>query len=95
MHYYTIIAIVLLAVGFGLLFFLDTLIKPDTDQDMLKTVREQNMLIGAAALAGAYYMYTLGEDASAVTSSVPYSAPYSEPSDIPSYEEATSDVLNM
>jgi len=88
MHYYTTIAIVLAALGFALLFLLDTLISPDTQQEMLQTVRKQNMLIGGAALAGAYYMYTLGEGQTKTSY-------MSTPSDLPSYDDATSDVLKL
>ena len=87
MHNYTIIAIVLAALGFALLFLLDTVISPDTQQEMLKTVRKQNVLIGCAALVGAYYMYTLGEGQ---TKTYMKTA-----SDIPSYDDATSDVLKL
>lgn len=88
MHHYTIIAITLVILGFVFLFSLDMLIKPDTDQQMLKTVREHSTLIGAVSIAGAYYMYTLGEKAgNTIQSEVA--------SDLPSYDDATSDILNM
>lgn len=90
MHNYTIIAIVLAALGFALLFLLDTLISPDTQQEMLKTVRQQHMLIGGGIIAGAYYMYTLGEGKMQGTM-----LKDSTPSDLPSYDDATSEVLKL
>lgn len=91
MHHYTIIAITLVVLGFALFFFLDTFISPSTEQSMLKTIRDQHMLIGGAALLSAYYMYTLSESESVVQQQY-----MSETlSDVPSYEDATSDILKM
>ena len=89
MNHYTTIAIVLTALGFALLFFVDTLIKADTQQSMLKTIRDQHKIVGAIAIAGAYYMYTLGEN------SDKFNIMSNTTSDLPSYEDATSDVLNL
>lgn len=89
MHHYTIIAITLVVLGFAFFFFLDTLISPSTEQSMLKTIRDQHMLIGGAALLGAYYMYTLSE------SEVQQQYMSETLSDVPSYEDATSDILKM
>jgi hypothetical protein len=90
--YYTIIAIALAALGFALLFFLDTLISPTTEQELLKTIRGQSMLIGATALAGAYYIYTLADSEYEYESE---NTVTSTPSDLPSYEDATSDILKL
>lgn len=94
MHHYTIIAFCLIGLAVALLFFMDSLISPNTEQDALKMVREHHMLIAGAALFGAYYMHTLVE-----TSSVVSQETGSSSMDLPSYDEATSqntsDILNL
>jgi hypothetical protein len=102
MHY-NIIAVALVALGFGLLFFLDTLIAKDTEYSMLKTVRDNNLMVGVVCLGAGYYVYTLGEkQKQGVSSTVeqPAELATSEPivrNELPSYEEATStdEIMNM
>lgn len=89
MHNYTIIAIVLAALGFALLFLLDTLISPDTEQEMLKTVRQQHILIGGVIIASAYYMFTLGKG------NMSKNSDQTDTSDMSSYDNATSNVLKL
>jgi len=99
MHY-NIVAVALVALGFGLLFFLDTLIAKDTEYSMLKTVRNNNLMVGVLCLGAGYYAYTLGEKQRQGTSSQPSELATSEPivrNELPSYEEATStdEIMNM
>lgn len=100
MHY-NIIAVALVAVGFGLLFFLDTLIAKDTEYSMLKSVRDNNLMVGVLCLGAGYYVYTLGEKQhQAVQAEQPAELETSEPivrEELPSYEEATStdEIMNM
>lgn len=98
MHY-NIVAMALIAVGFGVLFFLDTLIAKDTEYSMLKTVRDNNLMVGVACLGAGYYVYTLGEKQRQqiqVEQPLETSAPIVQ-DELPSYEEATStdEILNM
>lgn len=100
MHY-NIIAVALVALGFGLLFFLDTLIAKDTEYSMLKSVRDNNLMVGVLCLGAGYYVYTLGEkQRQVVQSEQPAELATSEPimrDELPSYEEATStdEIMNM
>ena len=99
MHY-NIIAVALVALGFGLLFFLDTLIANDTEYSMLKTVRYNNLMVGVACLGAGYYVYTLGEKQRQVVQAEQPELATSEPimrDELPSYEEATStdEIMNM
>lgn len=100
MHY-NIIAVALVALGFGLLFFLDTLIAKDTEYSMLKTVRDNNLVVGVLCLGAGYYVYTLGEkQRQVVQAAEPSELATSEPimrEELPSYEEATStdEIMNM
>lgn len=99
--YYNIIAVALVAVGFGLLFFLDTLITKDTEYSMLKTVRDNNLMVGVVFLGAGYYVYTLGEkQRQTMQAEQPAELDTSEPimrDELPSYEEATStdEIINM
>jgi hypothetical protein len=92
MHYYTIVAILLLALAVALLFFLDNIIAPNAEHDALKMIREHHMLIAGAALFGAYYLHTLTEKPMVYEET-------SSSMDLPSYDEATStgtsDILNL
>jgi hypothetical protein len=96
---YNIIAGVLIAIGFGLLFLLDTLIAKDTQYEFLQTIRNNNLAFALVCLGGGYYAYSLGKkqpirriESSELNTSEPIS-----PDRLPSYEEATStdDILNM
>jgi hypothetical protein len=98
MHY-NIIAMVLVAIGFGLLFFLDSLIAKDTEYSMLKTVRDNNLMVGVVCLGAGYYVYTLGEKQRQqvqIEQPLETSSPIVQ-EELPSYEEATStdEILNM
>jgi hypothetical protein len=99
---YNIVAAVLVALGFGLLFFLDTLISKDTKYGLLQTIRENNLAIGVICLGAGYYVYTLGQkqprQTVAPSSELNTSEPVAAQAErLPSYEEATStdEILNM
>lgn len=90
---------VLVAIGFGLLFFLDSLIAKDTEYSMLKTVRDNNLMVGVVCLGAGYYVYTLGEKQRQqvqIEQPLETSSPIVQ-EELPSYEEATStdEILNM
>lgn len=98
---YNIIAIALVAIGFVLLFLLDTVIQKDTQNNMLKTIRDNNLVLGVVCLGAGYYVYTLGQKQPTVIEDVELDT--SEPlarvasnERLPSYEEATStdEILN-
>lgn len=97
---YNIVATVLVALGFGLLFFLDTLIAKDSKYGMLQTIRENNLAVGVVCLGAGYYVYTLGkkQPTTIETPELATSEPLAPANDrLPSYEEATStdEILNM
>lgn len=96
MHY-NIVAVALAALGFGLLFFLDSLIAKDTEYSMLKSVRENNLMVGVVCLGAGYYVYTLGEKQHRAMTPVQEAPQPSVVDELPSYEEATStdEILNM
>lgn len=96
---YNIIAGVLVALGFGLLFLLDTLIAKDTQNEFLQTIRNNNLVLAVVCLGGGYYVYTLGQKQSTrviETSELNTSEPIA-PERLPTYDEATStdEILNM
>jgi hypothetical protein len=86
---YNIISITLIAVGFSLLFFIDNLIDKDNTNNMLQTIRDNNLVIGLVCLGAGYYVYTLGQKQPTIQ---PSEVDTSEPLEniLPSYEEATS-----
>lgn len=59
--YYYIISIALITLGFILLFFVDTLIKPNTDNSVLKSIRDNNTIISLFLIVIGYYTSTLCE----------------------------------
>lgn len=59
--YYSIIALALIALGFIFLFFVDNIIVPSTQNTILKTIRDNNILIAVACMGLGYYVYTLSE----------------------------------
>jgi hypothetical protein len=59
--YYDIISAVLVALGLGLIFFLDNLISKDVSNEYLQAIRKNNMICGLVAIAAGYYVYTLQE----------------------------------
>jgi hypothetical protein len=59
--YYDIAAAVLVALGLGLIFFLDNLISKDVSNEYLQYIRKNNTICGLVAIALGYYVYTLGE----------------------------------
>lgn len=96
---YNIVAGVLIAIGFGLLFLLDTLIAKDSQYEFLQTIRANNLAIGVVCLGAGYYVYTLGQEQPVEiieTSELDTSEPIVQES-LPMYNEATStdEILNM
>jgi len=59
--YYDIVAAVFVALGLGLIFFLDNLISKDVSNEYLQYVRKNNVICGLVAIGVGYYVYTLGE----------------------------------
>lgn len=95
---HNIIATILVVVGFGLLFLLDSLIAKDTQNNLLKTVRDNNLALGVICLGAGYYVYTLGQKQPVIErAELDTSEPVGQPERLPSYEEATStdEILNM
>ena len=97
---YNIIAGVLIAIGFGLLFLLDTLIAKDTQYEFLQTIRNNNLATGVVCLGVGYYVYTLGQKQKPTGIIEPTELDTSEPiepQELPIYDEATStdEILNM
>jgi predicted membrane channel-forming protein YqfA (hemolysin III family) len=99
---YNIVAIVFIALGFGLLFLLDTLIAKDSQYELLQIIRQNNLIIGVVCLGIGYYVYTLGQKQTKPfvieTTELNTSEPLAEAMGrLPSYEEATStdEILNM
>lgn len=82
MNQYTMVSLILVILGFALMFMLDNVIPIETQNSTLKMIRNHNMIIGGVAVSIAYYMYNLGENANRRFS-------------LPSYENATDDILNM
>lgn len=93
---YNIISIALIAVGFSLLFFIDNLIDKDNKNNMLQTIRDNNLVIGLVCIGAGYYVYTLGQKQHRIQSSEIDTSEVLE-NILPSYEEATStdEILNM
>lgn len=96
---YNIVASVLIALGFGLLFLADTLIAKDTQYEFLQTIRNNNLVIGVVCLGAGYYVYTLGQKQPIgiiETSELNTSEPIVQER-LPTYGEATStdEILNM
>ena len=97
---YNIVAGVLIAIGFGLLFLLDTLIAKDSQYEFLQTIRDNNLAIGVVCLGAGYYVYTLGQKQARPsfieTSELNTSEPIVQER-LPTYDEATStdEILNM
>lgn len=97
---YNIVASVLIALGFALLFLLDRLIDKENKYEFLQTVRQNNLVFGVVCLGTGYYVYTLGKtqpkpsiiEISELNTSEPILPPF-----LPSYEESTSTngLLNM
>jgi hypothetical protein len=90
---HTIISGALIALGFGLLFFLDNLISKNTEYSILKNVRENNLIIALLCLGAGYYVYTLGQKQQSiiqVEDSLDTSEPLVRDELLPSYEQATS-----
>lgn len=96
---YNIVAGVLIALGFGLLFLADTLIAKDTQYEFLQTIRNNNLVISVVCLGAGYYVYTLGQKQPIriiETSELNTSEPIVQER-LPTYGEATStdEILNM
>lgn len=90
---HTIISWGLIALGFGLLFFLDNLISKDTEYTILKNVRENNLIIAILCFGAGYYIYTVGEEQAVIELEESISLDTSEPLvPLPSYEKATSNI---
>jgi hypothetical protein len=98
---YNIIAIALVTIGFGLLFLLDTFIDKETNNNIMKTIRDNNLMLGVICLGAGYYVYTLGQkqptliEEAELDTSEPL-VPMVSNDRLPSYEEATStdEILN-
>lgn len=97
--YYNIISGALVVLGFAVLFFLDSLVAKDTESSLLRSVRDNNLMVGVICLGAGYYVYTLGQKKTTSTieefEPLETSAPLAR--ELPSYEEATStdEILNM
>lgn len=91
--YYYFLSLALIALGFAYLFFLDKLIQPDTKNTVLRTLRDNNLLVAAICISVGYYVYTLAEHTLTKTNSIKVS----NVKHLPSYEESmsTDAVLNM
>lgn len=104
---YNLVAIGLFIAGFAVLFFVDSLIAQDTENSLLQSIKDNNLIVGLACLGAGYYVYSLGEKKTGAVSSpverveqVSVDAGDSIESgayDLPSYEEAisTDEALNM
>jgi hypothetical protein len=97
---YNLIAIGLFVAGFAILFFVDNFIAKDTDNSLLKTIKDNNLVLGLVCLGAGYYVYSLGEKKAGVTSpvqNVEQMSIESGESDLPTYEEAisTDEALNL
>ena len=92
---YNIIALALVALGFALLFFIDSLIAKDNQNTVLASVRDNNMVVGLVCLGAGYYVYTLAEKEHTLASP---SNEIPESDDLPTYDKATTstgEILNM
>jgi hypothetical protein len=78
---YQIIALILLLTGTALLFFVNSIIDKNTNNNTLQFIHANNVVIGFVCLAGSYYASTIKETL--------LSMPAFEHSDI-----NTSDALN-
>ena len=98
---YNLIAIALFVAGFAILFFLDSLIEKDTENALLKGIKDNNLVLGLACLGAGYYAYSLAEKQTVSSVSpvadVEQVSVESMDSDLPTYEEAisTDEALNM
>lgn len=98
---YNLIAIGLFVAGFAILFFVDSLIAKDTDNALLKGIKDNNLIVGLACLGAGYYAYSLGEQKNLLAPvpavDVEQVSVESGESDLPTYEEAisTDEALNM
>jgi len=92
--------IALIAVGFGIafLFFIDIFISKDTENELLKTIRDNNQIIGLLCLIAAYYFYTQKhpekEIAPIFSETLETSVPIGKP-ELSSETMSTEDILNM
>ena len=101
---YNLIAIALFVAGFAILFFVDSLIAQDTENTLLKGIKDNNLVVGLACLGSGYYAYSLGEQKT-LSSAYPVAdveqgsveSGESMDSDLPTYDEAisTDEALNM
>lgn len=80
MNSYSTMALVLAALAVCLLFSVDTILPPSVNNDMLKKIRDQHMVVGGLVLCVAYYCHTLGEQST---------------SRFQSYGDSTEAALNM
>ena len=71
------LAIALALIGLTLLFSVDTFISKNTDNTVLKSIHDNNMMIGAGCLGLSYYLYN--NDLKHAASPV-----------LPTYEEVTA-----
>lgn len=90
MHLYISIALAALAVI--LLVSPDTIIDKNTSNQQLKVIYDNSMMIGLGLSAVAYYVYTLQKPkASFPATATQATEATTEMSQLPSYEEATSE----
>ncbi|NBP00076.1 MAG: hypothetical protein EBU90_08085 [Proteobacteria bacterium] len=87
MHLYISIALAALAVI--LLVSPDTLIDKNTSNGQMKMVYDNSMMIGLGLAAVAYYVYTLQQPKASFPATATETT--TEMSELPSYEEATSE----
>lgn len=78
---YIYLSIVLLALGLTLLMSPNTILSKDSEYQ--KMIHENNKLVGALCLGGAYYTYTLSTSTDSPTTPL-----------LPSYDEATTSSSN-
>ena len=88
MHLYISIALAALAVV--LLVSPDTIIDNNTSNPQLKMLYDNSMIIGLGLSAVAYYVYTLQKPKSSFPATATATETTTEMSQLPSYEEATS-----
>lgn len=88
---YNLIAIGLCIIGFLILFDVEKLISKDTNNSFLKSIKDNNLIVGIACLGAGYYTYSIGKKESLLelASSEQGTIP---DIDLPSYEEAISSI---
>ena len=91
---YKIISLILAAVGVALILSPETVLQNDK-RDIVKTIRENNTVVGIAAVAAGYYIYTSIDKTTGSTSSdittIETIITAETPSELPSYEQSTNE----